>query len=59
MEKKFAADAYAEGLLDLTGHPHVGALRASFYSSMETEGVQKLLDFMERWRQENPIVAQD
>mmetsp|Transcript_11471 Transcript_11471/g.14431 ORF Transcript_11471/g.14431 Transcript_11471/m.14431 type:complete len:131 (+) Transcript_11471:761-1153(+) len=53
MEKKFAQDAHAAGLIELAGHALVGACRACFYTAMSVEGVRALIDFMERWRREN------
>lgn len=54
MEAKFARDAVAADLIDLAGHSLVGACRASFYSAMPMEGVQKLIAFMKTWREQNP-----
>lgn len=54
LEKKFAADAAKAGLMDLAGHRSVGGCRASLYNAMTIEGVQALIDFMVKFRAENP-----
>jgi len=54
LEKKFLKEAQASGLIELTGHRTVGGCRASLYNAMPIEGVQALVDFMEKFREENP-----
>lgn len=54
LEKKFAADAEKAGLIDVKGHRSVGGLRASIYNAMPIEGVQALVDFMKKFKDENP-----
>eukprot|EP00826_Nyctotherus_ovalis_P048464 TRINITY_DN5714_c0_g1_i1.p1 TRINITY_DN5714_c0_g1~~TRINITY_DN5714_c0_g1_i1.p1 ORF type:complete len:199 (-),score=72.20 TRINITY_DN5714_c0_g1_i1:71-667(-) len=53
-EKKFAADAEKAGLIDVKGHRSVGGLRASIYNAMPIEGVQALINFMKKFKDENP-----
>jgi phosphoserine aminotransferase len=49
IEKRFVAEAAAEGLINLAGHRLVGGMRASIYNAMPVEGVQALLKFMENF----------
>ena len=53
MNKKFVAEAAAEGLVNLAGHRTVGGMRASIYNAMPIEGVQKLIAFMDKFAKEN------
>ena len=53
MDKKFCAEAAEAGFVNLKGHRLVGGMRASIYNAMPTEGVEKLADFMEKFRKEN------
>ena len=53
LDKKFAAEASAEGLVNLKGHRSVGGMRASIYNAMPTEGVEKLCDFIKKFDSEN------
>ena len=53
MDKKFCAEAAEAGFVNLKGHRLVGGMRASIYNAMPTEGVDKLVDFMEKFRKEN------
>ena len=52
-EKKFLAEAEANGLCTLKGHRSVGGMRASIYNAMPVEGVQALRDFMRDFRAKN------
>lgn len=54
VEKKFIAEATAAGLIELKGHRSVGGCRASIYNGMPIEGVQALVDFMAKFKEENP-----
>ena len=47
---KAAGDA---GFLNLKGHRSVGGMRASIYNAMPIEGVEKLVQFMDRFEKEN------
>jgi len=53
LDKKFVAEAKAEGLVQLNGHRSIGGMRASIYNAMPEEGVGKLIDFMKRFEAEN------
>ncbi len=53
LDKKFVADAKAEGLVNLGGHRSVGGMRASIYNAMPEEGIEKLIDFMHRFEKAN------
>ncbi len=53
LDKKFAKEAAAQGLMTLAGHRAVGGLRASIYNAMPIEGVQALVDFMKKFEMEN------
>ena len=53
VEKKFVAEAKAEGLHNLGGHRTVGGMRASIYNAMPEEGVDKLIEFMKKFEAEN------
>jgi phosphoserine aminotransferase len=47
---KAATDA---GFVNLKGHRTVGGMRASIYNAMPMEGVEKLVQFMEKFEKEN------
>jgi phosphoserine aminotransferase len=49
LEKKFVEEAAAAGLNTLKGHRSVGGLRASIYNAQPVEGVQALVDFMQKF----------
>ena len=51
LSKAFVSESEKEGLIQLAGHRSVGGLRASIYNGMPMEGVVKLRDFMEKFRQ--------
>lgn len=53
LEKKFIAEAAAQDLHGLKGHRSVGGIRASIYNAMPYEGVEKLTDFMKKFRKNN------
>ena len=46
LEKKFAAEATAQGLDGLKGHRSVGGIRASIYNAFPRKGVEVLVSFM-------------
>lgn len=54
LDKKFAEEAEAEGLINLAGHPSVGGMCASLYNSMPYEGVERLVEFMKNFAKNNP-----
>ena len=49
LDKKFIAEAKAQGLVNIKGHRSVGGMRASIYNAMPIEGVQKLVDVMKEF----------
>ena len=53
MDAKFIAEATAAGFVNLKGHRTVGGMRASIYNAMPIEGVQKLVESMEKFEKEN------
>ena len=56
LDKKFAKDAAAAGLVNLKGHRSVGGMRASIYNAMPYEGVEKLVEFMKQFAIDNPKI---
>ena len=53
LDAKFVKEAKEAGLESLKGHRSVGGMRASIYNAMPIEGVQKLVDFMKKFEEEN------
>jgi len=53
MNAKFIAEAKTHDMVNLKGHRTVGGMRASIYNAMTKEGVQHLVDFMEKFEKEN------
>ncbi len=53
LEKKFAADAEAAGMLGLEGHRSVGGLRASLYNAVPLEAVRALAEFMREFERKH------
>lgn len=49
LDKKFVAEAKAEGMVNLNGHRSIGGMRASIYNAMPEEGVDKLIEFMKKF----------
>ena len=52
-DKAFCAAATEAGFVNLKGHRLVGGMRASIYNAMPPEGIDKLVDFMEKFRKEH------
>jgi len=52
LEKRFLSLAESEGLLNLQGHRSVGGMRASIYNAVPEAAVDALIDFMQRFEQE-------
>ncbi len=50
---KFAKEAALNGLVDLKGHRRTGGIRVSMYNAMPFAGVKKLVEFMDKFAQEN------
>ncbi|HEV7798048.1 MAG TPA: 3-phosphoserine/phosphohydroxythreonine transaminase [Pyrinomonadaceae bacterium] len=53
LEKKFAAQATAQGLDGLKGHRSVGGIRASIYNAFPLAGVEALVAFMKDFEKKN------
>ncbi len=54
LDKKFAKESAAAGLVNLKGHRSVGGMRASIYNAMPYAGVEKLVAFMQNFAKNNP-----
>ncbi len=54
LDKKFASEAGKTGFKNIKGHRSVGGMRASIYNAMPIEGVEKLVEFMKKFADENP-----
>lgn len=52
LNESFLEKAAGEGLVNLKGHRSVGGMRASIYNAMPKEGVEKLVDFMQKFEKE-------
>lgn len=53
LEKKFLDEATKAGFVNLAGHRSVGGLRASIYNGMPLEGVEALVSFMEKFKDQS------
>ena len=53
LDAKFVAEAKDHNIVTIKGHRLVGGMRASIYNAMPIEGVQALVDFMEKFEKEN------
>jgi len=53
LEKRFAEEATAEGMVELKGHRSVGGLRASIYNAFPRAGVEALVQFMQEFERKN------
>lgn len=53
LEKKFTAEATAQGLDGLKGHRSVGGIRASIYNAFPKDGVGALVSFMKEFERTN------
>jgi phosphoserine aminotransferase len=53
LEKKFAKEAAAEGLLELKGHRSVGGCRASIYNAQPLAAVEALVGYMKEFQKKN------
>ena len=45
------------GLENLKGHRTVGGMRASIYNAMPKAGVEKLVEFMKKFEEENAVMS--
>ena len=53
VEKKFAKEAEAAGLVGIKGHRSVGGMRASIYNAVPVEAVEALVSFMREFERKN------
>ena len=53
LDAKFVKEAEEAGFVNLKGHRTVGGMRASIYNAMPKEGVEKLVEFMKKFEEEN------
>ena len=53
LDAKFVKEAAAAGFVNLKGHRTVGGMRASIYNAMPKAGVEKLVEFMKKFGEEN------
>ena len=53
LDAKFVKEAKEAGLENLKGHRTVGGMRASIYNAMPKAGVEKLVEFMKKFEEEN------
>ncbi len=53
VEKKFAKEAEAAGLVGIKGHRSVGGMRASLYNAVPLQAVEALVSFMREFERKN------
>lgn len=53
LDAKFVKAAKEAGFVNIKGHRSVGGMRASIYNAMPTEGVERLVQFMKKFEEEN------
>jgi len=53
IEKKFAKEGEAAGLIGIKGHRSVGGMRASIYNAVPVEAVEALVSFMKEFERKN------
>ncbi len=53
LDAKFVKEATLAGFVNLKGHRSVGGMRASIYNAMTLDGVNKLVQFMQKFEDEN------
>ncbi len=53
LEKKFAKESEAQGMVGLKGHRSVGGLRASMYNALPLASAQALAQFMKEFQRKN------
>lgn len=49
LDQEFIDEAQKNGLINLKGHRSVGGMRASIYNAMPMEGVERLVEFMNKF----------
>ena len=53
LEKKFIAEGLEAGLGGLKGHRSVGGIRVSMYNAIPVEAIERLVEFMKKFRERN------
>jgi phosphoserine aminotransferase len=53
VEKKFAKEAEASGLIGIKGHRSVGGMRGSLYNAVPVQAVEALVSFMREFERKN------
>jgi len=53
LDEKFCKQATAAGFVSIKGHRSVGGMRASIYNAMPLEDVEKLIEFMKKFEEQN------
>lgn len=53
LDAKFVSQAGEQGIVNIKGYRTLGGMRASIYNAMPYEGVEKLVDFMNKFAKEN------
>ena len=53
LDAKFVKAAEEAGFVNLKGHRSVGGMRASIYNAMPLAGVERLVEFMKKFEEEN------
>ena len=53
LEKKFVAEADANNMYGTKGHRSVGGIRISMYNAMDPANIDKLIDFMRKFKSSN------
>lgn len=53
LEQKCVNEAKQKNLIGLKGHRSVGGMRASIYNAMPVEGVEKLVEFLKEFQEQN------
>ncbi len=53
LDAKFVKETAAAGFSNLKGHRSTGGMRASIYNAMPIEGVEALVEFMDKFEKEN------
>ena len=53
LDKLFVEEAKEANIVNINGHRSVGGMRASLYNSMPEEGVEYLIDFMNKFEREH------
>ena len=57
LDKKFVKEAAKRGLVNLESKSSLDGMNASIYNSMPYEGVERLVEFMKEFAQENPKIS--